>query len=86
MGLTFVEQTRRYRQKYPERRKAYRKVWKAIKSGRLVRPAKCEHCRRQCRPQAHHEDYSKPLDVQWWCRRCHLKHHGHGWIARRKAA
>lgn len=43
--------------------------------GRLVRKP-CEACGSE-KSQAHHDDYSKPLDVRWFC----FKHHreiGHG--------
>ncbi len=25
--------------------------------------------------EAHHNDYTKPLEVIWYCRECHLNHH-----------
>lgn len=44
----------------------------AIRIGRLVRPDVCSRCKRDGRRiQAHHADYSKPLDVYWLCALCH---------------
>src|SRR5579863_6661666 len=49
----------------------------AVKSGRLVRPKRCEQCGRCPRYaiQGHHTDYDKPLEVQWLCRPCHDSKH-----------
>lgn len=45
----------------------------AIKSGKLTRRP-CEKCG-TAKSEAHHEDYSKPFDVQWLCRQCHAALH-----------
>ena len=50
-------------------------VRRSIRSGLLTRPNACERCASKVNIQAHHEDYSKPLEVQWLCRKCHAKHH-----------
>jgi len=54
-------------------------VKRAIKSGKLTRPNRCENCGHYYPPsyklQAHHEDYNKPLDVVWLCIRCHKREH-----------
>lgn len=42
-----------------------------IKKGKLVRPTHCSACDIKCKPEGHHEDYSKPLQVIWLCKRCH---------------
>ena len=47
----------------------------AIKSGKLLRPSKCERCRATCKAHGHHTDYSKPLSVQWLCVKCHAIAH-----------
>jgi hypothetical protein len=68
-------QMREYAQAHETRQhhKARRAVRTAIASGRLVR-IPCESC--GCEPtQAHHDDYSKPLDVRWLCPPCHRVHH-----------
>ena len=59
----------------PEKRKAHQDVGNAITAGRLVRPDNCESCFKECKPEAHHEDYSKPLDVEWLCKKCHIELH-----------
>lgn len=54
-------------------KRAAHKVWYAIKTGKLVRPDACSRCGKECRPEAAHHDYAKPLDVIWLCRSCHRK-------------
>jgi hypothetical protein len=59
--------------KNPEKHAARRIAGNAIKCGRLVRQP-CVECRNQ-KSEAHHPDYSKPLEVVWLCRRCHMARH-----------
>jgi|SRR5580658_3767702 hypothetical protein len=55
---------------------AYRKLYRAIKSGKVQRQYVCQDCgSKASRIDAHHEDYSKPLDVLWLCRQCHRNRH-----------
>jgi hypothetical protein len=49
------------------------KVCRALKSGKLTRQP-CQVCG-EMRVQAHHEDYSKPLDVMWLCTKHHAERH-----------
>ena len=58
-----------------ERELAHSIVREALKRGRLVRPSTCAECGREAKLDGHHADYSKPLDVTWLCRKCHLKRH-----------
>ncbi len=46
---------------------------KAIKSGILIKMP-CVSCG-EYKSEAHHPDYSKPLEVVWLCRPCHNKEH-----------
>lgn len=53
--------------------RAHKAVWKALKSGALNR-LPCARC--GCNnAHAHHEDYSKPLEVMWLCRKHHMERH-----------
>ncbi len=50
-------------------------VSKAIKQGRIERKEHCEWCGSIRHVSAHHEDYSKPLEVIWLCIKCHTARH-----------
>ena len=58
---------------FPERAKAHKLVYAAVKKGDLIKQP-CERCGRKD-THAHHEDYSKPLDVMWLCPVCHKARH-----------
>ena len=49
----------------------HQKVKYALKIGKIKKPSICEECSREAKLNAHHEDYSKPLDVKWLCHSCH---------------
>lgn len=66
---------RRYEARHREKRSAHNAVYRALKRGDLTRPDACEGCGRSCKPQAHHDDYTKPLDVRWLCPTCHGSEH-----------
>lgn len=66
----------KYRQYRKERAKAEpNKMWARNKARKLKRPDTCERCGCTCFVEAHHDDYARPLDVTWLCRKCHLKWH-----------
>lgn len=54
-------------------RKAVNAVNNAIRDGRLKRKS-CEICGKSP-AEAHHDDYSKLLNVRWFCRKHHIAHH-----------
>jgi hypothetical protein len=48
-------------------------VSRALAAGRLHRQP-CTICG-ESKAEAHHDDYSRPLDVRWLCRTHHREHH-----------
>lgn len=48
-------------------------VQSAIACGRMVKMP-CEICGKE-KAEAHHDDYSRPLDVRWLCRSHHMQWH-----------
>lgn len=63
--------------KWASRKALCSKVYLAVKRGEIVRGLTCEECSSSNHIDAHHDDYSKPLDVRWLCRKCHNKWHKH---------
>ncbi len=60
-------------QQYATQISARQKVANAIKTGRLIR-LPCEICG-AVKSEGHHEDYEKPLEVLWLCRKHHSALH-----------
>jgi len=57
------------------KRWAYGVEANAVRLG-LVQPADaCEECGGTKYIQGHHRDYSRPLELTWLCRWCHIKEH-----------
>lgn len=67
------ESLKKYKQKYPQRVKAVNAVSRLIKKGTIVR-LPCEYCGKSP-TEAHHENYDKPFDVIFLCRKHHLERH-----------
>ena len=62
-----------WRKRHPKKYKAKYCVGNAIRDGRLTRQP-CEVCGHP-KAQAHHDDYSQPLNVRWLCTTHHAEHH-----------
>lgn len=55
--------------------KAWYAVSNALRNGKLKK-LPCEICRSKNNLNAHHDDYSKPLQVRWLCRYHHMEIEG----------
>lgn len=69
----------KWRKKNSLKNLAHRKVFCALRNGTLEK-SPCEICG-SLKVDAHHDDYSKPLEVRWLCKKHHgithtLKHYG----------
>jgi len=66
------ESIKRYRIKYPEKQRARQIIQARLRRG-TMKAGICK-CGRDD-TQAHHSDYSKPLEVVWLCSSCHGEEH-----------
>lgn len=70
----YLANRRRWLELYPAAASAHSALHYAIKQGRVV-PQTCQVAGCAERGEAHHDDYSKPLDVRWLCASHHKRHH-----------
>lgn len=64
---------KKYRAKNPRRNAIYQQVFYALKIGK-IKKGLCERCGCE-KVEAHHEDYDKPLEVRWLCKKHHREIH-----------
>lgn len=68
-----LSRQKRWQNQNPLARWSHMAVQSAINRGILVRQP-CEVCGDE-KTDAHHDDYRKPIDVRWLCRRHHIELH-----------
>jgi hypothetical protein len=64
-----------FREKFPNKHRAYSMVNRAVRSGKLHKEP-CRICG-DTNVHAHHYDYAKPLNVMWLCPTHHKEWHKH---------
>lgn len=70
-----TDSKKNYRKRNKEKWHAHEKLLYAVCAGKIKNPNICERCKKECDTEAHHYDYSKPLDVIWLCDYCHKEVH-----------
>lgn len=75
--LSKIENGAVYRKANQEKRKAQSAVAYAILSCKIVKPANCEYCGKECKLHGHHSSYSEDMHlvVTWLCPECHSNLH-----------
>ena len=69
----FKEEHEKFKKLYPEKYKARYTLRNAVRYGK-IKKAPCMMCGDK-KAHGHHEDYTKPLDVIWLCRKHHMEIH-----------
>jgi hypothetical protein len=64
-----------WQKRNPEKRRAQNAINNALRDGKITKPENCQKCGSDGRIEAHHPDYSKPLEVAWLCNRDHVAAH-----------
>jgi hypothetical protein len=68
-----AKHTQKFRENNPQKRAAHLAIARALRAGAVVKEPCCV-CGNTT-SESHHEDYTKPLEVIWFCRTHHAEHH-----------
>lgn len=64
----------KYLDKFAHKRSCH-VIWGNYKRDHSIKPEPCSKCSSEIDLNAHHEDYTKPLEIIWLCKKCHgLRH------------
>lgn len=67
---------RKWRKEHPEKVWCHRQLSAAVLKGLVLKGTFCQTCgAAEAQIEAHHQDYSKPLEVMWLCVPCHKRIH-----------
>lgn len=72
--LSIRNHTLNWINKNPEARKAHNILNHAVAAGKIIKQP-CKVCGDTYRIHGHHNDYSKPLEVEWFCAKHHQRFH-----------
>lgn len=67
--------SQQWKAKHPNRRAAQTALGNAVRDGRVIPWPVCAVPECNGKPEAHHPDYSRPLDVVWLCSAHHKQTH-----------
>lgn len=73
--LAHYKGNKEYRIRFPIKYAAHVLIGNAVKYGFLKKDTNCSVCLSTEKIEAHHDDYSKPMEIRWLCEKCHKKWH-----------
>ena len=70
----YRKRSKKYKLENRDKLNARKIIEWGIRSGKIIRPDKCQNCGIECRTEAHHHagyDKLNAKNVKWLCKKCH---------------